>query len=101
MFLEISKERQVQFMIETHSEHLFRRMQTLIAQGKASPCDCSMFFVEPGAKGAHLRRLEVDEFGTVKNWPEHFFGDSVGEARAQAQARARRHKEAAGGVNAL
>ena len=96
IFVDISKERRVQFIIETHSEHLFRRMQTLIAQGKASPCDCSMFFVEPGTKGAHLRRLEVDEFGTVRNWPEHFFGDSVGEARAQAQARARRQKEAAG-----
>lgn len=97
LFVEVSKKRAVQFIVETHSEHLFRRMQTLIAQDKTSPEQCSMFFVEGGRRGARLRRLEVDEYGVVQNWPDKFFGDSVGEARAQAQARARRQREAAGG----
>lgn len=39
---------------------------------------------------AHLSELKVDGFGAVENWPPNFFGDSVGEARAQAQARAKR-----------
>lgn len=87
LFVEASKKRRVQFIVETHSEHLFRRMQTLIAQQKTDVDQCEMYFVERSRKQAVLRRLEVDEFGSVGNWPENFFGDSVGEARAQALAR--------------
>jgi energy-coupling factor transporter ATP-binding protein EcfA2 len=95
--VEMSHARRVQFIVETHSEHLFRRMQTLIAQTKTVPDQCAMFFVERTSKGARLNRLELDEFGSVKNWPSNFFGDSVGEARAQAQARAARAKALANG----
>lgn len=94
LFVETSRTRHVQFIVETHSEHLFRRMQTLIAQQKATADGCAMYFVERDNKQARLRALQVDEFGAVANWPEHFFGDSVGEARAQAQARAARMKGA-------
>ena len=96
LFVETSRKRKVQFIVETHSEHLFRRMQTLIAQQKTNADDCAMYFVERAQKQARLRPLQVDEFGAVANWPEHFFGDSVGEARAQAQARALRMR---GGQN--
>ncbi|QHJ00404.1 DUF3696 domain-containing protein [Xylophilus rhododendri] len=90
LFVETSRKRKVQFIVETHSEHLFRRMQTLIAQDKTRPDECAMYFVERAQKQARLRPLQIDEFGAVNNWPEHFFGDSVGEARAQALARASR-----------
>lgn len=88
LFVETSKKRQIQFIVETHSEHLFRRMQTLIAQQKTTTEQCAMYFVESVRKQARLRPLEIDRFGAVANWPPNFFGDSVGEARAQAQARA-------------
>ncbi len=93
LFVEISRRRKVQFVVETHSEHLFRRMQTLIAQKKTNTQNCAMLFVERNKADAVLRPLDVDKFGSVKNWPVNFFGDSVGEARAQAQARAKRMKE--------
>ncbi len=92
LFVELSQQRGVQFIVETHSEHLFRRMQTLIAQGKAKLDDCAMYFVAREEADAVLQELNVDEFGVVKNWPVNFFGDAVGEARAQAQARAERMK---------
>ncbi len=92
LFVELSQQRGVQFIVETHSEHLFRRMQTLIAQRKAKLDDCAMYFVAREVADAVLQELNVDEFGTVKNWPVNFFGDAVGEARAQAQARAERMK---------
>jgi hypothetical protein len=95
LFIETSRERQVQFIVETHSEHLFRRMQTLVAQQKAQTSECALYFVERKAQGASMRQLSIDDFGAVKDWPPHFFGDSVGEARAQAQARAERMKRAA------
>lgn len=97
MFVEVSKQREVQFIVETHSEHLFRRMQTLIAQRKTSTTKCQMMFVGRQGADAVLRQLDVDEFGTVKNWPTNFFGDSVGEAREQAKARAQRMREVAHG----
>ncbi|MBF0260794.1 MAG: DUF3696 domain-containing protein [Magnetococcales bacterium] len=97
LFVEVSEKRNVQFLVETHSEHLFRRMQTLIAQGRTDNDNVAMYFVERKNDESELRRLEVDAFGTVKNWPEHFFGDSVGEARAQAMARAQRMREQAHG----
>lgn len=97
MFVEVSKQRDVQFIVETHSEHLFRRMQTLIAKRKTTIQKCRMLFVERRGADAVLRQLDVDEFGTVKNWPTNFFGDSVGEAREQAKARAQRMHEVANG----
>lgn len=90
MFAEVSQKRRIQFIVETHSEHLFRRMQTLIAQRKTNTTKCQMLFVERHGADAVLVQLDVDEFGTVRNWPPHFFGDTVGEAREQAKARAQR-----------
>ncbi|MEO5326978.1 MAG: DUF3696 domain-containing protein [Magnetococcus sp. THC-1_WYH] len=92
LFVEVSKKRNIQFLVETHSEHLFRRIQTLLAKKKITTKTCSLYFVERNGKNASLRPLVVDEFGTVKNWPENFFGDSVGEMRKQAMERAKRMK---------
>ena len=97
VFAEVSQQRQVQFLVETHSEHLFRRMQTLIARRQASTAQCRMLFVERRGADAVLVPLDVDEFGAVRNWPQHFFGDAMGEAREQARARAQRLREVTGG----
>ena len=97
VFAEVSQQRQVQFLVETHSEHLFRRMQTLIARRQASTAQCRMLFVERRGADAVLVPLDVDEFGAVRNWPQHFFGDAMGEAREQARARAQRLREASSG----
>lgn len=97
MFVTVSKDRRVQFIVETHSEHLFRRMQTLIAQKKTTTDKCRMLFVDRQGADAVLCQLDVDEFGTVANWPTNFFGDTVGEAREQAKARAQRMRGVAHG----
>ncbi len=84
-FVALSRSRTIQFIVETHSEHLFRRMQTLIAKKETSAEQVSMFFVEREADNAVLRKLEVDDFGRVNNWPQYFFGDALGETREQAR----------------
>nr|WP_284507970.1 DUF3696 domain-containing protein [Caballeronia sp. NCTM1] len=94
MLASVSLNRGVQFIVETHSEHLLRRMQTLVARDTVKTKDLRMYFVEREGTTAKLRQLEVDQFGTIRPWPEHFFGDSAGEAREQAKARARRMREA-------
>ena len=97
LFAEVSQQRRVQFLVETHSEHLFRRMQTLLARRQTTTAQCQMLFVERQGANAVLVPLEVDEFGAVRNWPPRFFGDAMGEAREQARARAQRMREAADG----
>lgn len=92
LFVKVSKARNVQFIVETHSEHLFRRMQTLMAGRTASTDDCAMYFIEKGEKGAEIRELKIDEFGRLTNWPDKFFGDALGETREQARLMFERQK---------
>ena len=89
----LSRSRHIQFIVETHSEHLFRRMQTLIARKETSAEQVAMFFVEKEANNAVLRTLEIDTFGRVSNWPEYFFGDALGETREQARLLHAHHQE--------
>ncbi|MFJ5285809.1 DUF3696 domain-containing protein [Pseudomonas sp. NPDC088429] len=93
LLAQVSKERNVQFIVETHSEHLFRRMQTLIAKQQITPKDAAMYFVERQGKSARMRSLELDEFGRVKNWPDAFFGDALGETREQTALAIQHAKE--------
>lgn len=93
LFACIAKERNVQFIVETHSEHLFRRMQTLLANQTITQEDCRMYFVEREGKDAHLRELFTNEYGALTNWPEKFFGDALGETREQARLMFERQKQ--------
>jgi len=86
LMVEVAKERGVQFLVETHSEYMFRRLQFLIADEQISANNCRLYFVDrKHDRTAELRSLEVDEFGRVSNWPTHFFGDSLGETERQMQ----------------
>jgi predicted ATPase len=93
LFVEVSRLREVQFIVETHSEHLFRRMQTLIAKQTVTTDDVALYFVEREGKAAKLRTLQIDEFGRVSNWPDGFFGDALGETREQARLMFERQKK--------
>lgn len=93
LFLEVSKKRNVQFIVETHSEHLFRRMQTLVAKKKATPEQCALYFVERKKSDAVLKTLAMDHFGRLSNWPQNFFGDATGEVREQAKQTMLRMKQ--------
>jgi predicted ATPase len=86
MMVEVARDRGVQFLVETHSEHLFRRLQFLIADEKVTAADCKLYFVgKAQSQAAELIRLEVDKFGRVGNWPDKFFGDSLGETERQME----------------
>ncbi|ASM76927.1 uncharacterized protein VITFI_CDS1149 [Vitreoscilla filiformis] len=93
LFGTISRERKVQFIVETHSEHLFRRMQTLVARQEATPSTVAMYFIERDGQAAKLRQLELDDLGRVRNWPASFFGDALGETREQTALEIKRAKE--------
>lgn len=94
-FVTLSRQRQVQFLVETHSEHLFRRLQTALARNTVQRNDCALYFVERGEAGASLRELSLDDYGRVLNWPPHFFGDALGETREQARLMIERQRRTA------
>ena len=89
LFIEVVKNRKLQVLVETHSEHFFRRLQTYIARGDLGPEMCQMYFVEHPGKRARVRQLDFDRFGHIKNWPAKFFGDSMKEIEDQQKMRFR------------
>jgi len=90
---EDSADRSVQLIIESHSEHFLRRLQTRVAEKVVEPKDVALYFCRPGESGATIEPLEVNMFGEIKNWPSDFFGDEMGELTARMDAAARREAE--------
>lgn len=96
LMVDVARERGVQFIVETHSEHIFRRLQFLIADERLRHDDCRLYFIDRAQGGAaELRRLEVDRFGRVANWPKKFFGDAMGETERQMRRMIERTRAAA------
>lgn len=79
VFIDVIKRRDVQIIVESHSEHFLRRLQRRIAEEKLDSCDTALYFCEMRDGESKLRPLEVDMFGDIRNWPEDFFGDMTGE----------------------
>ncbi len=73
-------ERQNTFILETHSEHLILRLMRRIREGKLSPDDISVVFVEPLSRGSRFVELRIDEEGDfIDEWPGGFFEESFHE----------------------
>jgi len=90
---ERGRERGVQFIIESHSEHFLRRLQRRVAEGGLAPEDAALYFVDTEGAHARLRELRIDEYGRITNWPDNFFGDAIGESAAQMKAMIQRRRE--------
>ncbi|HWA82590.1 MAG TPA: DUF3696 domain-containing protein [Fimbriimonadaceae bacterium] len=82
---ENSQPRGVQLIVESHSEHLLRRLLRRIAEEAISERDVALYFCYPGPNGSDMDRLEVDTFGDILNWPPDFFGDEVEDVAVQAE----------------
>jgi predicted ATPase len=86
VFIDAMKNRKVQIIVESHSEHLLRRLQRRIAEETLKPEETALYFCEIGDAGSKLTALEVDLFGRIQNWPKDFFGDEFGEMAAITKA---------------
>lgn len=92
--------RNVQLVIETHSEHFLNRLQRRIAEADANrPINSEQvacYFARTTGKESSLEALQMDLFGNIQNWPPNFFGDSMGDLMAMQKAAAeRRTRESA------
>ena len=98
---EAGQPRQVQLIIETHSEHFLNRLQRRIAEAspaKAIPAEnVACYFARTTGTESVLEPLQMDMFGNIQNWPPNFFGDSMGDLMEMQRAAAKRR---AGETNA-
>jgi predicted ATPase len=92
IFVEVARERNLQIIVESHSEHLLRRLQRRIAEGETIDHEqAALYFCDMDDTGtSHLTPLALDEFGNINNWPPHFFGDEMGDLVAMSKAALRR-----------
>jgi len=93
VFIDAVKNRNIQIILESHSEHLLRRLQRRIADETHKPDDTALYFCEMGKESSSLIPLDLDSFGNITNWPKDFFGDDVGELAETARAVVKRRME--------
>lgn len=95
VLVDAVRTRGIQVILESHSEHLLRRLQRRIAEETLSAADAALYFcsTEPGE--SKITPLELDMFGTIDNWPEGFFGDEFAEIAETQKAIIRRKKAGA------
>lgn len=90
---ENGKDRNIQLIIETHSEHFLRRLQRRIAEDVVSQEKVSAYFANVSRTPAKLEPLQIDIFGSIQNWPDNFFGDEMGDITGQAKAAMKKRME--------
>jgi predicted ATPase len=93
VFIDAMKTRNIQIILESHSEHLLRRLQRRIAEEKdgLKDQDVKLYFCNSSPNGSsNLTPLQIDPFGNIANWPENFFGDEMGDLFAMTEAAMKR-----------
>ena len=90
IIIDAHQTRQIQILIETHSEHLLNRLQRRIAEQKITADDISLIYCQLKDAHCHLETLNLDEYGNIKNWPKNFFGNQFGEVAAMTRAAIKR-----------
>ena len=94
VLIDAWKKRKVQILLESHSEHLLRRLQRRIADETISEDDVGLFFCSAGGRSSNLTTLELDPYGNIANWPREFFRDQLGEIAVMSEAALRRRRNA-------
>ncbi len=84
---ENREHRNIQLIIETHSEHFLRRLQRRIAEKPdAMKGKVAAYFANVSNTPATLDPLQIDPYGNITNWPDNFFGDEMTDIIEQSKA---------------
>ena len=86
IIIEAAAVRKVQVIVESHSEHLLRRLQRRVSEQQLRPDDVALYFCQNSGAGSQIKPLELNRFGEIANWPSGFFGDPFGETAAIVEA---------------
>ena len=92
VLIDVVKNRKVQIILESHSEHLLLRLMRRIAEEEISADQTAFHFCEIEDGNSHAEQLKVDEYGNISNWPQNFFGDDMGDLAKKTKAEMKRRK---------
>ena len=97
VLIDAVKNRNIQIILESHSEHLLLRLMRRIAE--YGVCDegisadqTAFYFCEINDGSSKAEQLKVDDYGNISNWPRNFFGDEMGDLAAKTRAEMQRRK---------
>lgn len=97
VILAVAKVRNLQVIVESHSEHMLRRFQRRVAEKTFESDNIKLYFCDSVAGESKLVDLNLDMFGEILNWPPEFFGDEMTEIAETRKAILKRKMEAARG----
>ena len=88
------KNRNIQIILESHSEHLLLRLMRRIAEEEEpiSADDTALYFCQIKNGTSTIEQLNLDKYGNISNWPQDFFGDSTGELIKKTKAEMKQRK---------
>jgi hypothetical protein len=86
MLLTVAKRENIQFFIETHSEHVLHVILNAIAKHEWDPSQVAIYSFVNVDGTANATRLEVDEQGGVKGGLPGFFDQSLDELTEYLEA---------------
>ena len=72
-FVRLAKQRQLRFIVETHSEYLINRLRLLVAEGAVPEEDVSVVYVTNDGDGATVCPIDLRADGQMIGAPEEFF----------------------------
>jgi predicted ATPase len=94
VLVDAMRTRDIQIILESHSEHLLRRLQRRVAEEMIGPEQAAIYFCSMDEGESRLTPLDLDLYGNIRNWPKDFFGDEFGEIAKMSQAALERKKRA-------
>ena len=92
VLIDVVKNRNVQIILESHSAFLLHRLQRRIAEEQIAVDDTALYFCQINEGISEIERLKVDEYGNILNWPQHFFGDDIGDLVEKTKVEMQRRK---------
>ena len=97
VLIDVVENRNIQIILESHSEHLLLRLMRRIAEYGVrdegiSADQTAFYFCEINDGNSKAEQLKVDEYGNISNWPKDFFGDEMGDLAAKTRAEMQRRK---------
>ncbi len=92
VLIDVVKNRNVQIILESHSEHLLLRLMRRIAEEEILADQTAFHFCQIEDGNSKAEQLKVDEYGNISNWPKDFFGDEIGDLVEKTKAEMQRRK---------
>lgn len=70
--VEALQTKEIQLIIETHSDHMLDRARIEIAQGNIKPEDVIILYFEKKNKKIIMHQIEIDKLGNILNAPSSY-----------------------------